>query len=464
MDKASGLAYEPIPVLAPRDYYELSDAQMRLWITTQMGEEQTTFNLYGSCRMEGSLDISRFEAAFKKVIDRHEILRTTYSTVEGMPVQVVQDRHIPEWHMPCIDISEETDQERKIEEWTERIAGTVFDLDRLPLIQATLLLLGNDQYRLLFVTHHIAVDGWSLEVMVQELLTVYRDLLSGRESTLPVLSLQYKDYAAWRNSQLQAEQAVGRFKAFWAAQFAEGVPQLLLATDLNRTEQTAYDGGTEVRLFEPALTTAIYDLAASCNVGVFSVLLTAVTQLLYRYTGQKDMVIGIPLGGRDRPELEPQIGFYTNMIPFRSRFNAGHTLKTLLVQTEHDFIRAYEHGIYPYNRILELLTEQKRANRNSLFDVMLRYQDFDMAQQGKNLEGGLHIQTLETDDRTSKFDLTFAFEKWGEQLRLCIVYNANLFLPGTVAGMNGDLATLIGLMVQDPESTALGLKKALELR
>lgn len=451
---------EIIPV-QEQAHYEVSQAQRRLWMMNEFEAGQTAFNITGSAMLEGPLDIAAFRKAFSQLVARHEILRTTFiRDTDGSPRQVVHAADTFDFAVEYLDVRQDASPQQKVNMLADELSAWSFDLEKGPLMRVTLLQLDDLHCKVFFTMHHIISDGWSLDVLIKDLFPLYAANVQGGPDPLMPLDIHYKDYTAWRNKQAAGE-TFRQHRQYWLQQFEGNIPVLQLPTDRPRPATQTYNGAVRTIHFNAALSSGIQQLAKENDVTVFAVLLTAVNLLLYKRSGDKDIVMGIPLGGRDHTQLENQIGFYTNMIPFRSRLNIHQSFKAVLRTAGNHFIRAYEHGVYPFNQIVEDLRLENNTGRSPLFDIMVQYQHFPLAHAMGENYAGLTLRDIESDDNNSKFDITFLFAAAGEELELSIIYNKDLFSPATIAKMAEELEQLLKIVIGNTAITPMALKKQL---
>ncbi len=461
VSQATKTTHSTIVPVVPQPYYDVTPAQRRLWITNQFEDNQIAFNMIGRCELRGPLQVETLRKAFQTVVERHEILRTTFIDPDGEPKQVVHDAATYGFEVRHLDLRNEENAVQKAESLSRQDASLSFDLENGPLLRVVLLQMEEQVYRVFFTMHHIIADGWSLEIFINELFALYTAFIAGQTNPLPALKIQYKDYTAWWNQLVHSEHFQSH-KTYWLKQFEGNIPVLELPTDLPRPVIMTRNGATLMFELDPGVSASLQQMADTNKVTLFVLLLTSVNVLLYRYSGQRDLVVGVPLGGREQAELEDQIGFYTNMIPLRSRFEAEQSFKDFLRYMQDNFMEAYEHGLYPFNQITEDLNLVPDPSHSHLFDVMVQYQHFKLLQRRQNESyGGIQIRPLEADDPTSKFDLTFAFEQVDGHMQLSIIYNTDLYQPGTIIRMKDEWMTLIERVSEDAQLTLAELKRLL---
>ncbi|AFH63622.2 amino acid adenylation domain-containing protein [Paenibacillus caseinilyticus] len=431
-------AYTAIPAAEPRDYYPLSSAQKRLYLLSHLQGGETGYNMPGVILAEGALDRARLQQAFEGLISRHESLRTRFEMVQGEPVQ----RIVPHSQVPF-----------RIEEWEaseEEAAGLIeafvrpFDLAEAPLLRVGLITLTPERHLLLFDMHHIISDGVSLSVLVEEFARFYQGLAPAP------LRIQYKDYAVWEQDRLQSE-LLRKQEAFWLDQFRGELPTLDLPADYVRPAVQSFEGGRiEFRIGSEAVS-GLKQLAARSGSTLFMVLLAAYTALLHKYTGQEDVVVGVPVAGRGQTELEPIIGMFVNTLAIRQAPASEKTFLGYLGEVKEGALAAFEHGEYPFEALVEKLQLKRDLSRSPLFDTMFELKH--AAGPEPQLEG-LRFTPYPGEHKTSKFDLSLeAMEaEDGGELRCSFEYAASLFRPETVERMACHLVQLVESAVRDPES------------
>jgi amino acid adenylation domain-containing protein len=412
-------AIEPVP---PAEHHPLSFSQRRLWVLHQVEPESVAYNMVGVYHLTGDLDVAGLRNAFRALVDRHESLRTTFRKIAGEPRQVIAPRGEEEVLSLLADGSPTEVVQRELEH--------AFDLETGPLVRARLLRLPEPQHLLVVNLHHVICDGWSVAVLIRELMALY----SG--AVLPPLRIQYKDYAAW-----QLSQPPGRQRDFWLGQFQDGVPALDLPTDRERPARRSGRGALVSRVLGEELSAALRDLALQQRTTLFAVLTAALQVLLFRLTGQRDLVIGTPVAGRGHVDLENQVGFYLNLLGLRGRLATADTVRRLLDRTTDMISAAFENQDYPYDLLVEDL------GRNPLFDVLLILQNNEPVRLELD-----RVRVEELPDRSvsSKYDLNFMFED-RPALELKIEYGTDLFDAGTVAALAEDFIRLTAAMAADPD-------------
>ncbi|MGH8573121.1 MAG: condensation domain-containing protein, partial [Gammaproteobacteria bacterium] len=405
------------------EHYPLSHAQRRLWVLSQLDGASAAYNMPMALLLEGPIDGAAFDRAYARLIERHEALRTAFVVIDGAPRQKI----VPAGSavLGRLDLSQRAHPEEPARELALADAAAPFDLESGEPIRASLLRLAEDRHVLLLNMHHIVSDDWSLTVLVREFVRLYSALAGGAAETLPPLSLQYRDYARWQNDYLAGEAAAAH-REYWHGKLAGELPRLDLATDFPRPKVKTYRGRTLGFRLDGDRTAAMSALAREHNASLFMVLVAAVKALLYRYTGQDEILIGFPIAGRNHPDLESQIGFYVNTLPLRDRVRGEASFRQLLDQVRATATEAYEHQPYPFDRLVDELDVARNVSRSPMFDVVVVMQN---AAAPAPAIDGLAVRPFIREYDASKFDLSFGFEERDGGLQVDLTYNTDLFLP-----------------------------------
>ncbi|MCP5052051.1 MAG: AMP-binding protein, partial [bacterium] len=420
-------AFKKIEPAPEREYYDISHAQRRLWVINQLEAERIVYNMPAVFDISGPLNIRALTEAFRVLIRRHDSLRTCFTTIKGVPKQIIR-KHID------FSIQPEPATGERLEALIRRHAEEVFDLTRPPLFRVRLLKTRTQQHILLFNLHHIISDGWSLDILMNELALVYNayttrisdlDNPGNPGAILPPLPIQYKDYTLWQN-RILGEERINAAKNYWHRQFPPGIPISVtdLPTDYPRPPVRTSHGGSMELVVDNPLIPRLNNLCRQQDCTLFMVLLASVILLIYRYTGQEDVIVGSPAAGRDHPDLEDQVGFYVNTLPLRLRVNGNHGADELLQQTRQTVTQAYQNQIYPFDQLVDELNLDRDTGRHPLFDVMLSIQN---KPQRKPRWEGIHVTPVRRRYNTSKFDLTFDVTEGENDILITIEYNTDLF-------------------------------------
>jgi amino acid adenylation domain-containing protein len=446
-------AYRPSPKPMERVSRDgelaLSFAQTRLWLLDQLDPSNIAYNVPAQFRFKGVLNQPVLEQSLAEIVRRHEILRTYYMNVDG---NIVQRLAPPApLKVPVIDLQSLPEAEREKE--VERLgsasvyAAQPFDLTEAPLIRATLLRLAADEHVLFVDIHHIAVDGWSFGVLVEELSSLYDAFLQGKPSPLLELPIQYADFAAWQREWLQGD-VLEKQLDYWKTRLAGLLPPLELPTDRPRPAVQTYNGGKVSFAISKPLTNALKVLSHQEDVTLFVLLLTAFNVLLLRYSGQEDVLVGTPIANRNRQEIEGLIGFFVNTLVMRSDLSGDPQFRTLLRQTRNVALGAYENQDLPFDKLVEELRPERQFSRSPIFQVMFVLQNAPL--EPLKLPG---LEPSRLDFRTggAHFDLTLYLEESPQGLKASWSYNTDLFDEATISAMAEHYCILLEGIVSNPD-------------
>ena len=445
-----------IPVLAEAGPKTLSFAQQRLWFMDQMGTG-AAYNMIAALNLKGRLDVDALRWSLSEIVRRHASLRTTFTVKQGTPYQVIHP-HEPVG-LRTVDLTgySETEQQAQVERLTREEADLSFDLTCDLMMRATLLqqrvAVGGEQgeHTLLLVFHHIAGDGWSMGIFMDELAALYTAFSQDQPSPLAELPIQYADFAAWQRNWLQGDELTRQLN-YWKERLT-GSPELIqLPTDYPRPARPQFLGGAVSVSLDPSLSEQIQQLSLQQGATLYAVLLTAWQILLMRYSGQSDIVVGSPIANRNRREIEPLIGLFVNNLVIRtdlsSRNGRPPTFLELLRQVKETVETAYDHQDLPFDRLVEELQPDRQLNYNPLFQVGFAMQN---APTGTLTLPDLTVEEVVTGVRTTRFDLELYLWETEEGLQGNLVYNTDLFKHGTIERMHGHLNTLLTAIVANPE-------------
>ena len=433
---------------AEEDTFPLSFAQQRLWLLDQLAPGRASDIIAGAFRLESSISPEPLAGALNEIVRRHEVLRTTFRTDdEGEPLQLIAPSLRVE--LPVVDLTGVAPDERmrELQRLTREIARRPFDLARGPLLRAQLLRVDEVQHVFVLAMHHIVSDGWSMGILLHELASLYSAFLAGRLSPLPELPVQYADYAVWQREWFQGE-TVKNHVHFWQRQLAD-LPLLQLATDHARPPVATHRGASLSLELSDRLTTELKVLSRREGVTLFMTLLGAFQILLYRYTGQEDIVVGSPTAGRNRTELEGLIGFFVNMLVMRSNLAGEPSFLEVMRRVRDVALDAFAHQDLPFEKLVEELQPTRDLSRNPLFQVA--FQVFqDGAAKAKN-ERAESVTRLDVEKGTSNFDLSLSLWEDGDRLRGRLDYSTDLFVQQSMTRFLEHFRVLLESIVTDPK-------------
>ncbi|OLC94176.1 MAG: hypothetical protein AUH86_15135 [Acidobacteria bacterium 13_1_40CM_4_58_4] len=395
----------------PRDgELPLSFGQMRLWLLDQSEPGGITYSVPSLLRLKGDLNISVLEQSLSEIMRRHEVLRTHFVSVDGMPVQQIAP--LQEFKISLVDLKDLSEPARQGElaRLASLDAAQPFDLAKAPLMRATLVTLMPDEHVLLFNVHHIVFDGWSIGVFVRELSVIYKAFLKGDPSPLPELPIQYTDFAVWQRQRMEGEVFHAQLD-YWKAKLSGSLPVLELPSDRPRPATQTYNGENFFSTLSKRLTNSLKVLSQQEGVTLFVTLLAAFLILLLRYTGEDDIVVGTPIANRDQSEIEGLIGFFLNMLPMRTNLSGNPTFRELLRRVQDTALGAYAHQDLPFEKLVEELKPQRDPSHTPVFQVMFSLENAPI--QPLELPG-VAPSRLECHEGAAKFDLSLFMEETGE--------------------------------------------------
>ncbi len=424
-----------------------SFAQQRLWFLDQLEPNSPLYNIYKVVRLKGVLDTKVLEKALNEIVRRHEALRTTFTTKDGSPAQVITESATVV--VPVIDISSLKEAEREIE--SRRLATEEvrrhFDLSVDLMLRATLLRIGDEDYVFVFVLHHIASDGWSIGLLMRELTILYQAFLSGTSSPLPELPIQYADFALWQREWLQGE-VLDNQLAYWKRQLDDAPALLELPADRPRSSVQTFVGAQAFLTLSEDLTRQLKALSQQEHVTLFMILLAAFKTFLHRYTNQNDIAIGSPIAGRTRIEVEPLIGLFVNTLVLRTDLSGNPTFRELLLRVRETALGAFAHQDVPFEKLVEELQPERNLSYTPFFQTMFALQNAPK----QNLElPGVTQSHIDIESVAAKFDIVFFMTEKASTLHGRLEYNTDLFDARTIERMLHHFQVLLHGIVANPD-------------
>jgi amino acid adenylation domain-containing protein len=425
----------------------LSFAQQRLWFLGQLEPDSPFYNIPMAVRLCGTLNLPALERSFDEIILRHEILRTSFAEVDGVPVQVVAPDMSLQIQVKDLRDSAEHELEAEALRLMNGEVRRPFDINSVPLLRVMLIRLGEDEHILLVTMHHIISDGWSMSIFIREMAALYEAFSEGRPSPLADLPLQYADFAIWQRGRLAVEALQDQLD-YWKQQL-DGLTHVLnLPTDHPRPAVQKYRGAHLASLLPKRLRDELMALSRREEATLFMTLLAAFNVLLYRYTEQEEFAVGSPIANRTRPEIQGLIGFFVNTLVLRADLSGDPAFRDLLGRVRETALGAYAHQDLPFEELLEALQPTRDMSRQPLFQVVFVLQNTPLAP----LElAGLNVRPLDIDNGTAKFDLTLAVEETEESLKTSLEYNTDLFDEPTIARILDHFQVLIEGILAAPD-------------
>ncbi|MFD2784200.1 non-ribosomal peptide synthetase [Hymenobacter rubripertinctus] len=459
-------AFAPIAGVEKQPHYAASNAQRRLWVLSQFEGGTAAYNIVTSLHLLGNVVRENLSRAFQACIQRHESLRTVFREVDGDLRQVVLDELPFALDYDDLSVAAAAAVRTHLKAEAALAANWAFDLETGPLIRVKLLRLpAQAGHAMIFAVHHIISDGWSIGVMVAEVLRHYEELSKngGKPQAAAPLRIQYKDYTQWLQQRLDGTRGT-EARNFWQSQFETSVAPLNLPADHARPAVKTFDGGLSKFYPEPAQYDRILTFCRKNQVTPFVFFRAALHLLLFKLSGQKDTVIGTPVSGRNHFDLENQVGLYVNTLPLRAELSGEDSFLEFLRQVSEHSFRAFEFQDYPFDKIIEDQSIRRDTGRSPLFDVMMVLQSASTGYGSldSNKQTGLAIGLLDTylyaadhvreERRPSKFDLTFNFDfEPGGKFYLEIEYSTRLFEQESIARFFQAYIHIIGQVLDAPQ-------------
>ncbi|MBD1581824.1 non-ribosomal peptide synthetase/type I polyketide synthase [Pseudoalteromonas sp. S16_S37] len=430
----------------------LSYPQRRLWFIDKFGQGSAQYNMPIAIRLKGRLDETLLESVFTQIIERHEVLRTTYHDHTAGPVQVIAKEH--GFKMKRHDLSamavNSVEQDQVLNQLVAQEAAKPFDLSQDLMLRVNLVVLSEQEYVVQFVMHHIASDGWSLDIIVNEFVELYRAGYQGVEAQLSLLPVQYADFAHWQVTDY-AEQQLADQLGYWTQQLA-GVPQLHnLPLDKSRPAKQQFAGGGYDDVIDGALLEQLQSVAKANGVTLFMVLYSAFALLLGRYSNEKDIVIGSPVAGRTHPDVESLIGFFVNTLVFRTQLNEQHSFTQLLNDNKGMILDAFAHQDVPFEMLVDELNIPRNLSHAPLFQVIFTMQNRG---DGRIELPELELGNLPSASAQSKFDLELVITEQDDKLFINWIYAKSLFEQQSIEALGHSFKHLLTQIAAAPEQTA----------
>ncbi|WP_425262427.1 condensation domain-containing protein, partial [Pseudomonas delhiensis] len=422
-----------------------SYAQQRQWFLWQLEPGSAAYNLPKALRLKGRLDLAALQRSFAALIARHESLRTRFVEVDGQLLQCIT----PPWCPELEPLTPAMATEVAIQEHVTREVARPFDLACGPLLRTSLLRLAVDDHVLLLTLHHSVGDGWSMQLLADELVQLYAAHAEGRQPDLPELPIQYADYALWQRQWMDAGERE-RQLAYWRQRLGSEQSVLALPLDRPRPLQQSFAGASwHIELDDEALR-ALKGLAQRENVTLFMLLLASFQVLLQRYSGQSDTRVGVPIANRGRVETERLIGFFVNTQVMRAEVDGQASFRDLLRQVRQAALEAQEYQDLPFEQLVEALQPERSLSHNPLFQVMFNHQSEERKESRVQLPG-LSVEGLEWENRSAQFDLSLNTVEHARGLSAALTYATDLFEPATIERMARHWQNLLRAMIESPQ-------------
>ncbi|HEY0183368.1 MAG TPA: condensation domain-containing protein, partial [Rhodopila sp.] len=415
-----------------KDRLPLSYAQERLWFLWKMNPENVAYNIAGAVRLTGALDIDALRAALDQTVLRHESLRSRFEEADGIAYQVVEPRPTYDWvHHDLSNLSDDLRDGTARDQLRNAVAGA-FDLQQGPLLRMVLLRLSSQSHMLQLVVHHAVADGWSMNILIEEIPIVYAAALRKAPVVLPAMPIQYADYASWQREQSDSAALLAQLQ-YWRDRLGYDHPVMELPVDHARREDSNAAAGEVSLDLDPETIVKLRELSLRCGTTLFTTLLAAFDILLHRYSGQSDIRIGVPVSGRQQFETEPVVGLFVNTLVIRTEITGSMRLGELLCQVHENVVGAQANQDLPFEKLVADLQPVRSLNHSPLFQVMFNL--FQTKQTDSVLLPGLEVSKLMSEVEQAQFDLTLNAQEADTGLELTLCYARRLFERDTALRM-----------------------------
>jgi alpha-ketoglutarate-dependent taurine dioxygenase len=451
----------PQQKLQPRpahlDVLPLSFAQQRLWFLDQLTPGSTMYNISSAARLTGQLNRRALEQALSEIVRRHEVLRTTFPTIDGQPIQVIKEAAFIS--LPPIDLSEMTEADRQatVRRMSSEEADRPFDLQRGPLLRVVLLKLGIEEHVVLFTLHHIVCDGSTLRKLLGEVIVLYEAFNRDEPSPLKDLPVQYADYAYWQRQWLQGDMKDAQV-SYWKKYLHGPLPTLKLRNARARPSIPSYRGASQARLFSLTLCDEVKELSRQEEATLHMTLLSAFNVLLSYHSGQQDILVGVPIADSGHVELEELIGCFLNTLVMRSDLSGNPTFRALVRRVREVALNVHAHQDLPFEMIVDEVQPVRSLNQNPIFQVAFT---LETASQSVSQLPGLSVEPLEVEGTTVQFDLVLHMVDTGQGLLAALQYSTDLFEDAYISRLLNHFEILLRAVVARPDITLEQLNESL---
>lgn len=430
-----------------KGFVELSYAQQRLWFLNELEGPNAAYNMPALFRVKGNIDVRALRLSIEDIVKRHEMMRTVFTEIEGIAYQKV----ISPFEYPIVidDISGQSKQEQAqlCEKIIAKSLMTTFDLSKAPLFMLKLVKLTGNEAILIINMHHIISDGWSTGVLVRELTALYNGYCTGKPVRLAELEVQYSDYSHWQREFLAGNSYKSKI-SFWT-EYLRDAPALELPLDKPRPVVQSMRGARESFILDQSDTAQLKKISDQYETTLFNSLLTAYLVLLYRYTGQEDITVGVPVANRNRKEIELLIGFFVNTVTLRQNLSGSAVFSELLKNVQSNVLKVFDHQDIPFEKLVDELGVARDMSQSPLFQTMFSYQE----QQIDSFKmSNVEFDYLPTNMPIAKFDITLSLINYGDRLEGEIEYNTDLFETSTIKKMLQHYKNIINGVLANPQN------------
>ncbi len=452
IDEATKVYFEPIPLVEKAPYYAVSNAQRRLWVLDRFVDDVSGYNSYNAYKITGKTNIEAFGEAVTSIVNRHEVLRTTFSEKKGEPVQIIHNSVKKSQVFEVIDYTTSNKTFADVINELTVIANTPFNLEKQFLFTSKFYILDENTSLFFCSMHHIICDGWSNNILVKEILKNYSAFENNEITSLPKLNIQYKDYALWQLNQL-ASGAYEKHREYWHKTLGGSIPVLNFPSYVIRPAVQEFSGSAIEYTFNKNILEKLKVIAKKEEASLFMMLVSLVNVLLYKYTEQTDIVLGTGTAGRTHPDLENQLGYYINTIVLRNEIDPEKSFNQFLKQVKENTIEAFEHQDYPFDILVNELDFEREISRNPIFDVMILLQSFDEDEDSLLINGfkDAEIEQITIENKGTPFDMDFDFMEQKDELHLTLTYNNVIYNEAQMQSLLEHLELLIEKIIENPD-------------
>lgn len=420
-----------IEKLGVQKYYEASSAQKRMYALNELIEEAIPYNFAAVYNVQGKINREKIQNCFSKIVQRHEAFRTRFDMVDGEVVQIIEEN---------VDFKVKflTSEKGNLD---EAIQSNIkpFDLGKASLMRVTFISLNEEEHVMVLDMHHIISDQSSLDILLKEIGLIYQ------EKELPELDIQYKDFAKWQNDFFKSGKVTKQLE-YWKKEFEDGIPVMDLYTDYNRPETMRYEGGKVHFAFAEDINDEILAFTKEHGITPYMFMMAALTIMLWKYTNQKDIVIGTAIAGRRHAKLESIIGMFVNTLAIQSNIDESVTIKDYLHYTKEKLIKSYDNQDCQFDMLIEELGVPKNLSRNPFFDILFNY--INIGTDEVDIEG-LSLMPYDNGEVDVKFDICFTLEEKNRKFEMDIEYSKALYKENTIRLMGNRLIYIISQMLKD---------------
>ena len=445
---------DTLSAIEEQEYYDVSYGQRRLWVVDQLSGE-SVYNVFAAYILNGNFNKEALEASYAMLIGRHESLRTVLLISGEVPKQRILDPGLLDFRVKYSDLRENPDRYETADRLIRETETIRFNLYQGPLITAQLIRLETEKHFFSFSMHHIISDAWSCGIITRELIRFYNEYCSRKTISSIPLNLQFKDYASWQGKLLPSKE-FSEHRRYWLEQFTGGIPVLDLPTDFPRPLVQSFTGQSVDIVFDNELIRKIREQAGKKDVTNFMILFTVVNILLYRYVGQRQIIVGTPVTERGHYDLEEQVGFYVNNLPLKTNIDGKDTFYSLLEQVKMAIVHANKHKDYPLELLIKELNLVRDTSRFPLFDVVAHYQNTSSSSGETNMDG-IEVSNYRTEIDITQFDIIFDFYESEEDIVLKLIFNSSLYTSRFITEMGRHFGRLLqsALHFQSQEISSL---------